>query len=86
MHAGSLVIFLFKRTFKSLYCKHPSFNKLMTMKEDLKNYSKGVMIVSNFFLYLLWSEINVTETKLTITIIAFTLCLPTLSIIYDNNF
>ena len=55
-------------------------------EEDLKNYSKGVMIVSNFFLYLLWSEINVTETKLTITIIAFTLCLPTLSIIYDNNF
>ena len=53
MHAGSLVVFLFKRTFKSLYCMHPSFNKLMTMKEDLKNYSKGVMIVSSFFVYLL---------------------------------
>ena len=42
------LFFFFKRTLKALYCKHPSINKLMAMKKDLKNYSKGVMTVSNF--------------------------------------
>ena len=61
MHGGSL--FFFKRTLKVLYCKHPSINKLMAMKERLKDYSKGVMTVSNFSFFFFMIRHNCNRNK-----------------------